>query len=260
MRKGFIPIVIGIIFMLTGCGPLQTVSLDGSQSAKTKSINVTMDVKPVISNGKVQCNITTNLPEKARLNVILDDGQLNQVNSSSVSVVKGRAMTTFSSVKPGDYTIDVETDIAQPSSVTSLIGDSGQNLVGRSIETDKRTNGKRVFVEKQITIGTHQQIEAQLKKEAEIKAKAAAEAEAKAKAQAEAEAKAKAQAAAKAKALAKTRGVRIGMTEQQVLDSMWGKPEEVNRTISQYGTDEQWVYGGNNYLYFENGILTSIQN
>ncbi|RNF30590.1 hypothetical protein NM04_11705 [Massilia aurea] len=55
-------------------------------------------------------------------------------------------------------------------------------------------------------------------------------------------------------------GVRIGMTTKQVRASNWGKPESVNRTTSAAGIHEQWVYGDGNYLYFENGVLTTIQN
>lgn len=65
---------------------------------------------------------------------------------------------------------------------------------------------------------------------------------------------------AAAKAAAKRQGVTIGMSKEQVLGSSWGKPQNVNRTINAYGEREQWVYGGRNYLYFENGTLTSIQN
>ena len=53
--------------------------------------------------------------------------------------------------------------------------------------------------------------------------------------------------------------VRIGMTKEMCEDS-WGKPESINRTTSSYRTSEQWVYGDGNYLYFDNGKLTSIQN
>ena len=70
----------------------------------------------------------------------------------------------------------------------------------------------------------------------------------------------RAQAEAKFKALAKKPGVRLGMTPDQVIGSSWGKPQRVNRTISVRGEREQWVYDGGNYLYFENGVLTSIQN
>lgn len=62
------------------------------------------------------------------------------------------------------------------------------------------------------------------------------------------------------KARKKKEGVRIGMTQQDVIDSMWGKPERVNRTITARGVHEQWVYGNGGYLYFEGGLLTSIQN
>lgn len=54
-------------------------------------------------------------------------------------------------------------------------------------------------------------------------------------------------------------GVHIGMTEDEVRQSSWGRPESVNRTIMANGTHEQWVYSGG-YLYFEDGVLTSIQN
>lgn len=52
--------------------------------------------------------------------------------------------------------------------------------------------------------------------------------------------------------------VFIGMTAEQARMS-WGKPEEVNRTITGNVKHEQWIYG-ESYLYFENGILSGIQN
>ncbi|MFJ5790313.1 hypothetical protein ACIP9G_09485 [Lysinibacillus sp. NPDC093197] len=55
-------------------------------------------------------------------------------------------------------------------------------------------------------------------------------------------------------------GVRIGMTQEEVLLSNWGKPLDINKTTNAYGTSEQWVYRDFNYLYFEDGILTTIQN
>jgi hypothetical protein len=58
----------------------------------------------------------------------------------------------------------------------------------------------------------------------------------------------------------KKEGVRIGMSQQDVLDSSWGKPTKINTTTRASGVREQWVYGSGNYLYFENGTLTSIQN
>lgn len=54
-------------------------------------------------------------------------------------------------------------------------------------------------------------------------------------------------------------GVSVGMTKDDVLASSWGRPERVNTTTNSRSVREQWVYRGG-YLYFENGILTTIQN
>jgi hypothetical protein len=67
--------------------------------------------------------------------------------------------------------------------------------------------------------------------------------------------------AAKAKAAYNAKGgVHLGMTKEEVLKSNWGRPEHVNTTTAASGTREQWVYAGSQYLYFDNGILTAIQN
>lgn len=60
----------------------------------------------------------------------------------------------------------------------------------------------------------------------------------------------------------KSEGVSIGMTQDEVLESSWGKPTHKNKTTTSYGVHEQWVYGKYypKYLYFDNGILTTIQN
>lgn len=50
----------------------------------------------------------------------------------------------------------------------------------------------------------------------------------------------------------------IGMTADEVRNSTWGSPREINRTTSIYGTREQWVYR-KGYIYFEDGIVTTIQ-
>jgi len=53
--------------------------------------------------------------------------------------------------------------------------------------------------------------------------------------------------------------VFIGMTAQQA-EMSWGKPKEINRTIVGSTNKEQWVYASGSYLYFDNGILSAIQN
>lgn len=70
-----------------------------------------------------------------------------------------------------------------------------------------------------------------------------------------------AKAMAAAKLAKKKEGVSVGMSPQDVYDSSWGHPESVNRTTTAFGVHEQWVYPGHHsYLYFQNGVLTSIQN
>jgi hypothetical protein len=57
----------------------------------------------------------------------------------------------------------------------------------------------------------------------------------------------------------KKAGVHIGMTQERVMQSSWGKPQKINTTTTKHGTREQWVYN-RSYLYFENDLLTAIQN
>ncbi|WP_144523185.1 hypothetical protein [Bacillus pumilus] len=52
--------------------------------------------------------------------------------------------------------------------------------------------------------------------------------------------------------------VSIGMTEEDVLLNGWGRPTKVNTNVTKSRTLKQWVYKENKYLYFEDGILTSI--
>ncbi|WP_394175585.1 hypothetical protein [Guptibacillus hwajinpoensis] len=52
----------------------------------------------------------------------------------------------------------------------------------------------------------------------------------------------------------------IGMTSMEVkYDTSWGKPIDINKTTSANSVTEQWVYDGYKYLYFEDGVLTTIQ-
>lgn len=51
----------------------------------------------------------------------------------------------------------------------------------------------------------------------------------------------------------------IGMTPEQVKSSTWGKPRKVNKTTTASGVSEQWCYSDNRYIYFDDGIVTTIQ-
>lgn len=63
-----------------------------------------------------------------------------------------------------------------------------------------------------------------------------------------------------ARELASKPPAAIGMTKKQVLNNTnWGEPNSINTTTNKYGTHEQWVYGDYQYLYFDNGKLTTIQ-
>lgn len=52
---------------------------------------------------------------------------------------------------------------------------------------------------------------------------------------------------------------KIGMTADEVKKSKWGHPNKINRDTYSWGTSEQWVYNSYGYVYFENGIVTAIQ-
>lgn len=51
----------------------------------------------------------------------------------------------------------------------------------------------------------------------------------------------------------------IGMTEGMLLDS-WGRPEDINSTVTRYSTRKQYVYGSGQYVYVENGIVDAWQD
>lgn len=56
--------------------------------------------------------------------------------------------------------------------------------------------------------------------------------------------------------------ISIGMTKDMVRAS-WGEPNDINRTLRANYTREQWIYGrtsNRKYIYFENDILTTIQD
>ncbi|WP_045509604.1 hypothetical protein [Bacillus amyloliquefaciens] len=53
--------------------------------------------------------------------------------------------------------------------------------------------------------------------------------------------------------------IAIGMTMEEVIQLKdWGRPMSINKTTTASGINEQWVYGSR-YLYFDNGVLTTIQ-
>ena len=60
------------------------------------------------------------------------------------------------------------------------------------------------------------------------------------------------------------RKIRIGMDVEQVT-AAWGRPQDINTTTTAYGRSDQFVWEDSDglpyqYAYFDDGILTSIQN
>lgn len=53
--------------------------------------------------------------------------------------------------------------------------------------------------------------------------------------------------------------VILGMNKEMCI-AAWGHPININRTIVKGLTSEQWVYGWGTYLYFDNGVLSAIQD
>jgi hypothetical protein len=51
----------------------------------------------------------------------------------------------------------------------------------------------------------------------------------------------------------------IGMTEEMLIDS-WGNPQDINSTVTRYGSRKQYVYGGGQYVYVVNGKVDAWQN
>ena len=56
-----------------------------------------------------------------------------------------------------------------------------------------------------------------------------------------------------------TKNIWIGMTEEMLLDS-WGKPNDINQTVTKYSNRKQYVYGSSQYVYVEGGVVTAYQN
>lgn len=52
--------------------------------------------------------------------------------------------------------------------------------------------------------------------------------------------------------------VWVGMTKEMVKES-WGNPEETHKIITSGKINEQWIYN-ETYLYFDNNVLTTIQD
>lgn len=58
-----------------------------------------------------------------------------------------------------------------------------------------------------------------------------------------------------------TKSVKIGWSENMVIEAL-GYPDDINTSQGIWGIHKQYIYEhvySNEYYYFENGILTSMQ-
>ena len=51
----------------------------------------------------------------------------------------------------------------------------------------------------------------------------------------------------------------VGMN-REMLEYSLGEPDDINKSVGSWGTNEQWVYGNGLYIYLENDKVTSYQN
>lgn len=51
---------------------------------------------------------------------------------------------------------------------------------------------------------------------------------------------------------------QVGMTADEVRNAKWGNPNKINKDTYEWGTNEQWVYDNYGYVYFKNGIVSSV--
>lgn len=57
-------------------------------------------------------------------------------------------------------------------------------------------------------------------------------------------------------------GLAIGLTSEQA-QGLFGRPNTINRTTTQHGVNEQWVYEQGRkrvYIYLKNNVVASTQN
>jgi len=59
--------------------------------------------------------------------------------------------------------------------------------------------------------------------------------------------------------VAKNEKIQIGMPEKYLILS-WGEPDDINESVGIWGTHKQYVYGSGQYVYVENGFITSWQD
>lgn len=112
----------------------------GDTSSKTdEKLDVFMDIKPTIKDGKVYFNIGTNLPIGTELMITLSGN--DYTGQTKVTIKDGTTATELFSSKGqalvnGNYVAEVSMvlPVLQSNSVRDVIGNTGENMVGKLVE------------------------------------------------------------------------------------------------------------------------------
>ncbi len=215
--------------------------------------------------------------------IVISEPENNYSVQAEKTAIKGSVDPKNSIVKIGDKELKTENGkfiyeafLEQEQNNFTFTAQNGSEIIEASVVI------KRIFTEQEKiaaeeAVKKQEALEIQQKAQAEEDAKAKIAEEVQRQAQAAYEVKLKAEQAAyensKAGKLCKTHPtwskddcaiiaegkVSIGMTSEQAV-AAWGRPNDINKTTYSFGVHEQWVYGISSYLYFEDGILTTIQN
>lgn len=136
--------------------PSTATSVDESNKEGTKAINVGMNIKDVIIDGKASFEGSTNLPDGTGLMITVSNENGFRAQSSTV-VISNEFMTEeFSNngqaLESGAYNVDVTMPIAsvQPDTVKKIIGENSENLKGDLVKEGDL--GKTVIYSKSIKV------------------------------------------------------------------------------------------------------------
>jgi hypothetical protein len=252
MKKQNISIIIicSLAISLTACNKDTKVVLSSPSASPSKTevqkmkpvvveeskIDVKMDVTVSIKGKIVSLTGTTNLPDGTLLEIQLNGGQFfpkdEQVVNKGVFKSREFSIEEAGGLGEGHFTFAITSAAAiiQPERVKKIIGANGINLTGKLVDRNDSI-GNTVEFYHAIFIGTPPAaVSTDSNDDAVIYT---------------------------APSLPDP---SIGMIAEDVVNgTTWGKPDDVNRTTTKNGVSEQWVYPGDRYLYFEDGILTAIQ-
>lgn len=152
-KKKLIFIVVALVLVLSAIGQNKEVQTDSAENASSKNINVT--IKPeveVFNDGSVQFFIKTNLPEKTKLLVTVEDenGYCGADNAEVLDnglAIAGEFTNKGEALK-GKYKVSITMGLPryQEESVQKIIGKKGENLSGKYVVEDDMVTGDKYIV------------------------------------------------------------------------------------------------------------------